>query len=179
MWQLLRINCVTPGPNIKAMLPAPGPISTVEHPQDITVPSFFSLPRELRDEIYHFVLGEEEECCQSRNCLVRGQDKDFNTFMYREDILPTCDRFSIARTCRIVERSGTGYIEWIDCSPKPPLEQALYRVLIMWLAWQQAGGGWEPTIFSTRIANEETNPFIYRNKEFVSMSCQGHGSDRG
>ena len=38
---------------------------------------------------------------------------------------------------------------WIDCSPKAPLERTLYTVLIMWLAWQQAGGGWEPTIFST------------------------------
>ena len=45
-----------------------------------------------------------------------------------------------------------GYVEWIDCSPKAPLEQALYTVLIMWLAWQQAGGGWEPNIFSTFIS---------------------------
>ena len=40
----------------------------------------------------------------------------------------------------------------IDYSPKAPLERTLYTVLIMWLAWQQAGGGWEPTIFSTITA---------------------------
>ena len=31
----------------------------------------------------------------------------------------------------------------VDYSLKAPLEQALYTVLIMWLAGQPAGGGWE------------------------------------
>ena len=46
------------------------------------------------------------------------------------------------------------YEERIDYFPKAPLERTLYlyTVLIMWLAWQQAGGDWEPTIFSTAHA---------------------------
>lgn len=111
MWQLLGINCVTPVPSTKAMLPAPGPISPVEHPQGIAVHSFFSLPRELRDLIYHLVLGEEEEYyCQSRRCLAWGQDMDFNTFMYREILLPTCNRISIACTCRIANEEANPVI---------------------------------------------------------------------
>ena len=49
---------------------------------------------------------------------------------------------------------------WIDYSPKAPLEQTLYTVLIMWLAWQQGGGGWEPTIFQhgqQRMAIDEAH----------------------
>lgn len=88
-------------PTTKAMSSTPREASTVKHPQDIKVPSLFSLPRELRDMIYRFILGEEAEYCQSRECHAWEQDLEFNAFIHRENLWPTCDRFNIARTCWI------------------------------------------------------------------------------
>ena len=74
----------------------------MDRPHDVAVPSFLSLPRELRDMIYHLVLGEEAEYCQSRECHAWERDPEFNAFIHKEDLWPTCKRFNIARTCRIV-----------------------------------------------------------------------------
>ena len=85
------------------MSPAPEEVPTVEHPQHLQekVPPFFTLPREVRFMIYHLVVAEEGEYCQSRECHVSEQDMGYHTFIQREDLWPPCNRFNIAQTCRI------------------------------------------------------------------------------
>lgn len=90
--------------------PLPGEASTVEHPQDITVPSFFSLPRELRDMICHLVLGEEGEYRQSIGCHAWEHDLEFRAFLPRKDLWPPCDRLNIARVCRTTNAEANNVI---------------------------------------------------------------------
>ena len=92
------------------MSSALGDVSTAKHLQNIAVPSFFSLPRELRNMVYHLVLGEGIEYCQSRECHAWEQDMDFNAFIHRENVWRTCDRFNIPRTCRIANEKASEVI---------------------------------------------------------------------
>lgn len=81
-----------------------------ELPQLTTVPSFFSVPRELRDMIYHFVIGEKGEYCQSQERHVWVQDLECHTIIHTSDRWRSCDRFNIARTCRIVNAEANQVI---------------------------------------------------------------------
>lgn len=94
------------------MSPAPEEVPNAEHPQHLQgkVPPFFTLPREVRDMIYHLVVGEEGEYCQSRECHVSEQDMGYHTFIQREDLWPTCNRFNIAQTCRIANEEANEII---------------------------------------------------------------------
>lgn len=76
----------------------------------MTVPSFFSLPREIRDMIYHLVVGVGRRYRQSRECYFSQQEIIRLLSLWRKDLWPTCDRFNIARTCRIANEEANEVI---------------------------------------------------------------------
>ena len=88
-------------------------VSTAEqshHPQDITVPSFFNLPREIRDMIYHLVVGVGGCYRQSRGCYVSQQEMVHLLSLRGKELWPTCDHFNIARTCRVANEEANEVI---------------------------------------------------------------------
>lgn len=92
---------------------APEEVSNADNPQslqDVTVPSFFSLPREIRDMIYHLVIGVRGCYRQSRNCYVSQQEMVHLLSLRGKDLWPTCGRFNIARTCRIANEEANEVI---------------------------------------------------------------------